>query len=116
MNAIHEPSGDHRGSDTSSDRSVSRLASPPLDGITNSCVFSLSRLERKAILVPSGDHRGVPSRFGPVVKRRGGEDTSAAANQIEERYSLASRSMLQTEYATALPSGERRGSTAPVSS
>src|SRR5438876_12333655 len=79
-------------------------------------MWSPSRFEVKASRVPSGDHRGVASRFSPEVKRRGGPDPSEGASQTAPRYSLASLSTRQMAKATVRPSGDTRGSSAPASS
>jgi hypothetical protein len=50
----------------------------------------------------------------PKVNWRGGEEPSAAANQMFDRSSFASLSILQTTKATVLPSGESLGSFTPV--
>ncbi len=110
------PSGDQTACVTSSLRLVSLRGSPPATGITNSCEALSERLEVNASCVPSGDQRGSPSAFSPVVNRRGGADPSTAASQIAALYSLASLSTDPTTYATVVPSGESRGSATPVSS
>src|SRR6266516_3992017 len=77
---------------------------------------SPSRFEVKARRVPSGDHRGVASRFVPEVNFRGGSEPSTGASEMAPRYSLASPSTLQTAKATVPPSGDTLGSAAPLAS
>src|SRR5207248_9288913 len=113
--AMREPSGDHTGSVTSSFIVVSRVGSPPSAGITYRSMCSPSRFDVKASFVPSGDHRGEPSRFSPEVNFRAAREPSNGTVQIAPRYSFASLSMLQTLKATVRPSGESLGSAAPAS-
>ncbi len=92
-------SGDHAIFSTLSFRSVSLRASPPSAGMTYRFpgVFSsLPRFETNASQRPSGDHRGLPSRFSPEVKRAGSAEPSTGATQIELRYWLDSLSIDQT--------------------
>ena len=111
------PSGDQASWVTFSLRSVSRRGSPPLTGMTKSCmVLPSSRFEVKASVEPSGDQHGSASRLAPEVNARGAVEPSRSASQIRPRYSLASESMPPTTNATVRPSGDTRGSLTPVSS
>src|SRR5947208_16422552 len=113
---MRDASGAHTGPCTSSFRSVRRRASPGAStGDTYSCATSPSRTDVNASQRPSGDHRGVPSRLGPNVRRRGSVDPSTGTAQIALRGSPLSSSTHETTYATVTPSGDRRGSLALVS-
>src|SRR5438477_6673 len=83
------------------------------------------RADTKAIREPSGAHvgsrsskspdvRGVASRFGPNVRRRGSVDPPTGTAQIALRGSRLSSSTHATTYATVAPSGDTRGSAALV--
>src|SRR5438128_973717 len=110
---MREPSGAHTGACTSSWRSVSRRASPGAStGDTYSCATSPSRTDVNASQRPSGDQRGVASRLGPNVRRRGSVDPSTGTAQTALRGSRLSSSTHATTYATVTPSGDRRGSPA----
>jgi hypothetical protein len=71
-------------------------------------------LRSKAIRVPSGDQRGEASRFVPAVSRRGSVEPSIGSVQIALVYRFSSRSTPITTNATIVPSGDTRGSNAPV--
>src|SRR5262249_42704152 len=66
--AIHLPSGDHAKSDTSDFEEVSRCASPPWRGRSQTLLkFGSPRLPRNAIVFPSGDQRGWPDEVSACV-------------------------------------------------
>ncbi len=60
---------------------MSALKSKPVSAPPES---GFLRLDRKAIHLPSGDHRGLPSAPALTMKRRAGCDPSAGADQIVE--------------------------------
>lgn len=57
---MRRPSGDQTGSQLFSIVEM-RVAGPPLEDMTKMAAFSSSRVEQKAILVPSGDQVASPS-------------------------------------------------------
>ena len=117
VNAIHFPQLDQAIDPTPSGMVATVRISPLIPiGMMQSVVspfFSLRPLVN-ASQVPSGDQLGLPSRFSPAVRGRGGVDPSAAATHTCERYLLAFWSTRVTTYATCLPSGETAGDEAPI--
>src|SRR2546422_1716443 len=77
------PSGSHTGSNTPSGREVTRRASPPARGSTQSCA-PFCRVDTKASVFPSGAHRGWRSE-------RSEEHTS----ELQSRLHLVCRLLLE---------------------
>jgi len=103
--AIRRPSGNHRGSDTPSGRSVTFSASPPSKGRMWSCGFSaLSFLRTKATRVPSGETRGAELEASPEVSGRGSNAPVVETIHRRVRPSFFSRSKVVTGTTAQVPS------------
>jgi hypothetical protein len=70
VKAMRWPSGDQVGVEIPPDTSVFFSGSPPATGISQSCA-SPERVERKAMVRPSGENCGDVSLASEVVRRRG---------------------------------------------
>src|SRR4029077_14387819 len=83
------PSGSHRGSETPSGRLDRRRPSPPATGSTHSWA-PFSRVDTKASVRPSGDHRGCRAEPGPVVSCLGDAPSAMSPSQLRvvPRFSL----------------------------
>src|SRR5436309_15234777 len=103
-----DPAGIHTGSDAPSGRLETFRAPPPAIGSSHTCAPP-SRVEMKASVFPSGDHRGWRSEPGPPVSCRD-LPVATSTTQTRETLRLSWSDGVETVYATHLPSGESCGS------
>src|SRR5262245_37129047 len=106
------PSGDHAKLETPRVRPVSRRGSPPFIASSQTWLRAGSadspaaaRADRKAIVRPSGLHRGLLDDCAARVSCAGGSDPSAATVQISLWRRFCLRSIVVTTYAIVDPSG-----------
>ena len=111
---MREESGAQENSATPAGAWVSRRASPPLAGMSQTWRLPFASARRKAMVSPSGEKRGAPS-LGPAVNGRGSPPGSSMRSTWE-RDSPDSRSTQERVKARRLPSGEMLGSATVVSS
>src|SRR5262245_6363986 len=108
MKATRRPSADHTGDPFPRGYSagISGLGSPPL-----ASRIQRSPSRKNTRLLPSGDHEGLRSNFGPGSKRRGhAGDVARSSRKI-----FVPRDV-RAKYARVLPSGDTRGSVSMIAS
>src|SRR6476646_2369328 len=112
------PSGDHWKLETPLSRAVTRRASPPASGSSQTCArgvseagsFAAGRADRNAMAFPSGLQRGLVDDCGEVVRRLASREPSADTIQMAFALRFCFWSTVVTTNAIAELSGEKCGS------